>query len=131
MENASRAIIMAGGILMGVIIVSVLVMVFQPIGGVYEEEGLALTIEQFEEYNRKFNLYDKSLYGSELLSLANLVHDYNKRLLDVEHVDKNSNYYKENKIDVTVKLFNYIASPIYDANGKIIRTQYKQRSNEG
>lgn len=130
MENASKAIIMAGGILIGVIILSVLVIVFKPLGGAYEEQGAALTIEQLEEYNRKFNLYDKSLYGSELLSLANLVADYNNRLLDTEHIDKNSNYYKENKIDVTVKLFNYIASPIYDENGVLIRTQYKQRCNE-
>ncbi|MCI9039332.1 MAG: hypothetical protein HFJ29_05635 [Clostridia bacterium] len=102
MENASRAIIMAGGILMGVIIVSVLVMVFQPIGGVYEEEGLALSIEQLEEYNRQFNTYDRSMYGSELLSLANLVHDYDNRLLIDQ--EPTGEYYRNNKIIVTVKL---------------------------
>lgn len=102
MENASKAIIMAGGILIGVIIVSVLLLVFKPMGGAFEEQGAALTIEQLEEYNRKFNTFDRSMYGSELLSLANLVFDYDNRLLAGE--DPTSQYYQNNKIIVTVKL---------------------------
>lgn len=102
MENASKAIIMAGGILIGVVILALLVLVFRPMGDAYEEQGDALTIEQLEKYNRQFNTYDKSLYGSELLSLANLIYDYDNRLL--YDADKNGQYYKENKITVTVKL---------------------------
>lgn len=102
MENASKAIIMAGGILIGVIILSVLVIVFKPLGGAYEEQGAALTVEQLEEYNRQFNTYDRSMYGSELLSLANLVFDYDNRLLSGE--DPTGEYYRNNKIIVTVKL---------------------------
>ncbi len=102
MENASKAIIMAGGILIGVIILATLVIVFRPMGDVYEGKDDALLIEQLEKYNRQFNTYDKSLYGSELLSLANLVYDFdNKFLYDI---DPTGNYYKENKIVVTVKL---------------------------
>lgn len=102
MENASKAIIMAGGILIGVIILSVLVIVFKPLGGAYEEQGAALTVEQLEEYNRQFNTYDRSMYGSELLSLANLVFDYDNRLLSGE--EPTGEYYRNNKIIVTVKL---------------------------
>ena len=54
MENASRAIIMAGGILIGVVILALLVLVFRPMGDAYEEQGDALTIEQLEKYNRQF-----------------------------------------------------------------------------
>ena len=79
MENASKAIMMAGGILIGVIILSTLVILFGSMGRSYEEQGDVLTIEQLERYNRQFNTYDRSLYGSELLSLANLVYDYYMR----------------------------------------------------
>ncbi len=128
MENASKALIMAGGILISVIVISVLVMLFSQIGDMYSEEGEALTIEQIEKANREFATYNNTsgLYGSELLSLANLVADYNYRLLD-EYMDKDSKFYNENKIVVKVKLYNYITSDITDENGKKIKTEYKQR----
>lgn len=118
MENASKAIIMAGGILIAIIIVTVLVIVFSSISDVYSEEGMSLTAEQLEEYNRKFSTYDKSLYGSELLSLANLVHDYNERLL-VGNED--TQFYEDNKIQVTV----YFYSEITGTKGEDGKTYYE------
>ena len=123
MENASKAIIMAGGILIGVIILSVLVLVFRPMGDIYEEQGTSLSIEQLEKYNRQFNTFDKSLYGSELLSLKNLLEDYNYRILQ----DADPNYIKENEITVIVRLYNYTAEELTDNSGNIIRTDYKKR----
>lgn len=102
MENASRAIIMAGGMLIAIVLITVLVIVFSSISDVYTEEGTSLTTQQLEEYNRKFSTYDKSLYGSELLSLANLVHDYNERLL---YGNEDTEFYEDNKI--TVKVYFY------------------------
>lgn len=112
MENASKAIIIAGGILIALIIVSLLVIVFTQISDIYSERNNALSLEQIEEFNRKFSTYEKSLYGSELLSLANLIADYNYRLLYEEGIyDQNGNYnpeagngefYEENKFDVKV-----------------------------
>lgn len=98
MENASKAIIMAGGILIAIIIMSLLVMLFSQIGSVYGEEGNSKAVEQLEEYNRKFALYERSLYGSELLSLANLVEEYEKSLIDGDIITTS------NSITVTVKL---------------------------
>lgn len=125
MENASKAIIMAGGILIGVIILSVLVLVFTPIGRVYEEQGASLSVEQLEKYNRQFNTFDKSLYGSELISLKNLVEDYNFRVLQ----DADKNYIEENKIIVYVKIYNFTIDEIKDdVTGKIIKKKkYKTR----
>ena len=123
MENASKAIIMAGGILIGVIILSVLVLVFRSIGDVYEEQGEALSEEQLEKYNRQFNTFDKSLYGSELLSLKNLLEDYNNRILE----GAGQKYIAENEISVTVRLYNYTAEELLDNSGNTIRTDYKKR----
>lgn len=128
MENASKAIIMAGGILIGVIILSVLVLVFRSIGDVYEEQGASLSIEQLEKYNRQFNTFDKSLYGSELLSLRNLLEDYNYRILQ----DADPNYIKENEITVTVRLYNYTAESVYyEETGEIVRTKFKKGDMNG
>jgi hypothetical protein len=125
MENASKAIIMAGGILIGVIILSVLVLVFRPVGDIYEEQGEALTIEQLEKYNRQFNTFDKSLYGSELLSLKNLLEDYNRRILQ----GSDPKYIAENEITITVRLYNYTAEELVSNSGQTIRTDYRKRRN--
>lgn len=127
MENASKAIIMAGGILIGVILLSVLVLVFNPIGRVYEEQGISLSVEQLEKYNRQFNTFDKSLYGSELLSLKNLLEDYNYRVLQ----DADQKYREENEITVIVKIYNYTAEELVDKHGVVKRTNYKKRRFEG
>ena len=123
MENASKAIIMAGGILIGVVILSVLVIVFSSIGNVYDEQGASLSIEQLEKYNRQFNTFDKSLYGSELLSLKNLFEDYNYRILQ----DADPKYIAENEITVIVRLYNYTAEELLDNSGNTIRADYKKR----
>ena len=127
MENASKAIIIAGGILIGVIILSVLVLVFRPIGDVYTEQGVSLSIEQLEKYNRQFNTFDKSLYGSELLSLKNLLEDYNYRVLQ----GADPKYIAENEITVTVRLYKYTAEALVDSNGVVKRTNYKKRRHGG
>lgn len=126
MENASKAIIMAGGILIGVIILSVLVLVFRPIGDVYTEQGVSLSIEQLEKYNRQFNTFDKSLYGSELLSLKNLLEDYNNRVLQ----DADPKYIAENEITVIIRLYRYTAEELTDKSGNVIRTDYKKRRHD-
>lgn len=130
MENASKAIIMAGGILIALVIISILVIIFNVTGSVYTEREKSLEIEQIEEYNRKFATYNNidGLYGSELLSLANLVIDYHNRLL--YGYDINSEYYKENKVDITVYLCDEIIG-IRDANNKqFINNSRKQYNIE-
>lgn len=127
MENASRAIIMAGGILLTLVIVSILVLVFNHIGTVYIEEGDSLTVEQMEKYNRQFHSFDRSLYGSELLSLANLIDDYNRRLLYNE--GESGKYYEENKFDVYVSLYRDIEPAYDDETGKVIFEGLKAKNN--
>lgn len=79
MENASKALIMAGGILISLIIIGALVFFFNNLKNFQgtqqsEDEILAVT-----EWNKQYTVYERNVYGSELLSLANKVVDYNLR----------------------------------------------------
>lgn len=108
MENASKAIIMAGGILIAIIIMSLLVMLFSQIGSVYQGDENSKLIEQIAKENRKFDKYNnnKGLYGSELLSLANLLEEYNRKLLDSVGGEGHENdpFYQENDIEIKVRI---------------------------
>ena len=134
MENASRALIIAGGILIALVIISMIVILFNNIGDMYSAEGDALTIEQIEEYNRRFAAYNNvnGLYGSELLSLANLLDEYNTRLLDSVGGDENDQFYEDNKLEIDIYIYQIIVSEeIKDEFGKIIRRIYKSNGLRG
>lgn len=78
MENATKALEMAAGVLLAVMILAALVFVYKNISAekqmqedVKEEKQATDFNSQYEEYNRN------GIYGNELLSLANKMVDYN------------------------------------------------------
>lgn len=78
MENASKALIMAGSILIALIVISLLVVFYNNIRNLQKTE---LSVEQQEkagEFNKQYEVYQRDIYGSELLSLVNKINDYNK-----------------------------------------------------
>lgn len=79
MENASKALIMAGSVLVALIIISLLVAFFNNIKNLQQTEVTGEQVEQAAEFNKPYVAYDREVYGSELLSIANKIEDYNKR----------------------------------------------------
>ena len=80
MENASKALIIAGSVLLAMLVIGTLVFMFSSLSNIQQTEADSSTAEKLAEYNRQIELYNKSgLYGSEILSLANLIEDYNVR----------------------------------------------------
>ena len=79
MENASKALIMAGSVLVALIIISLLVAFFNNIKNLQQTEATGEQVEQAAEFNKPYVAYDREVYGSELLSIANKIEDYNKR----------------------------------------------------
>ena len=84
MENASKAIIMASSVLIGMIILSLLVAFFQNLRTVKQAEVSSDQVEQAVEYNKQYDVYYRTVYGSELLSIAHKVADYNIREADAK-----------------------------------------------
>lgn len=80
MDNASKALIMAGGVLIGLLIISALVLMFSNLSA-YQDTNIESTRDsQIVEFNNKYESYNKqNLRGSELYSLLNMVVDYNRR----------------------------------------------------
>ena len=77
MENASRALIIAGTVLISVVVLIALIFAFRDIRGLKEGETKDDEYKKIADFNKSFESYDKDLYGSELLSLANKIADYN------------------------------------------------------
>lgn len=80
MENASKALLIASGVLLAMLIVMLLLFFGGRIKEFYTEQGQIDDIENVEVFNKQFTNYERNkVYGYELISLANMVEDYNNR----------------------------------------------------
>ncbi len=79
MENASKALIMAGGVLIALLVIGLLVFFYNNLTDLQSIEQSNDEAETVAEFNKKYEVYARNVYGSELLSLANMVDDYNTR----------------------------------------------------
>lgn len=81
MENASKAIIIAGGMLIAIAIVSLLVWGWRAISSYQSSKNSLKDIEDTAKFNEQFAQYDRDdVMGYELLSLINQIQDYDERL---------------------------------------------------
>lgn len=99
MENASKALIMAGSVLMSVMIIGIVVLMFNKLSGVEQTKVNAEESSKLNEYSKNFEQYNRTIYGSELLSLANLQEDYNTTQTGEKGYEA---------VNITVKITNQI-----------------------
>ena len=96
MENASKALIMAGGVLIGILILSLAAYLFVDLGSTSAEITAKNTEKQITEFNSKFTVYenynDITIY--DIVSLA-------------AYAKENNEYYKDvNDEGIDVKIGN-------------------------
>lgn len=110
MENASKALIMAGSILIAIMVIGLLVYGYGQISDLEQTRADAKVTDTLAEYMRRFEQYnrgqgDQPLYGSEVLSLANLQADYNFMEADRADIGRLEGY---SQITITVEIKNEI-----------------------
>lgn len=88
MENASKALIMAGSVLIAMIVISLLVAFFTNLRNLQNIQLSTEQVEQATEFNKQYDVYDRNVYGSELLSIANKIKDYNIRQAEMNDYTK-------------------------------------------
>lgn len=81
MENAAKALTIAGTILISLIVISALIFMYREITGIKRQESSNQKTEEIINFNKSYESYNKTLYGSELLSLASKIEDYNRRYI--------------------------------------------------
>lgn len=95
MENASKALLMAGGVLIAVLTIALLVMAFSSSSQFYKTQDDIEAVEQITAFNQEYESYNKKLLrGTDVISVCNKAINNNKKYSDVS----------ENQIDVKFKL---------------------------
>ena len=80
MENASKALVIAGGILLAMLTISLLFLLLSNINSSKMTEEEKLAAKQLQEFNQQWEAYNKKvLYGTDVISVVNKAIDNNKK----------------------------------------------------
>lgn len=113
MENASKALVMAGGILIALLVVGALMLMINQVSYYEKSESISEKAQQQAEFNKE---YVKFTYGDikgyEVISLVNKVIDYNQKDATGNSVDYNL------KITVNIDMSEFADK--YGINGKTV-----------
>lgn len=121
MENMTKALEIAASVLIGVLILSLLVFGYNQIREQKNIEQKNEKASQLSKFNINFEAYAKdTVYGSEILSLANEVINYNER----KAVDGYQEIELEVKISTGVLNGQYLVAGTY--SGTSLDQQYKK-----
>jgi hypothetical protein len=83
MENATEALYIAVGTLIGVMIISLVVFFFRRVGSLQEQQDRVMTAEQLAEWNNMYLAYNKKImYGTDLISVLNKAQSNNDKYVN-------------------------------------------------
>ena len=80
MENASKALLMAAGVLMALIVIGAFLLMLNGLSDYQNKSEVSKEQQQLTAFNNQFYTYDRAdLRGTDMLSLMNSIIDYNNR----------------------------------------------------
>lgn len=81
MENASKALLMAGGTLLAILILTVLIYTLNASNTLAQAQDEKKLAQQTSAFNKEYEAYEKSrMYGTDIITVVNKAIDYNQRL---------------------------------------------------
>ncbi len=108
MENAAKGLLMAGGMLLAVIVISLFIYGYTNVTHLAEADQNKELLEEIQEYNQQYLAYNKSaMYGTDVISILNLAISNNK-LNNVQNTPNDQLF-----IDIAFKLNEPIEDTAY------------------
>lgn len=104
-DNIAKLLQIVGGVLVGVILLSLVSYFFSSIGLWPMEQDQIETAEQLKKFNLEYEVYDKKgMYGVDVISCLNKANSNNKKYADGGGFLTGNEYGKDFYIDVYVRL---------------------------
>lgn len=102
MENASKALLIAGGVLIVMVLIGFMLIVKHNVDNFYASEDELRAISDKTKFNEQFTRYNRDdVEGYELITLSNKIIDYNERLSE-ETTTGNDSHAEPIKIAITL-----------------------------
>lgn len=81
MENASKALIIAGGVFFALMLLALLVFVFTSVTDFADSQDRKTLTKQIAEFNEGYEAYNKQImYGTDIITVVNKAIDHNKNI---------------------------------------------------
>lgn len=127
MENASKALLITGGILIAILILSVLVVTINIINSNQKAQEKALATEQLVKFNQKYEAYNKkALYGTDIITLKGLAKS-DGNIVVIETVGSSDNEINVDLENNKNEIFS-CTKVEYSDDGKISKLKFKQKN---
>ena len=87
MENASKALLMAAGVLIAVMLLSIIVYMSTSMTRIADAQDQRTEAEQLAAFNKEYEVYNrKKLYGTDIITVVNkaINHNYNMQTANVD-----------------------------------------------
>lgn len=138
MENASKALLMAAGVLIGVLILTTMIVLFTTFGDLGREYNARKASQEIQKFNSQFTKYENvKLKAQDLQTIKNLVDEWNKtgtnEKIEISGInDINTNFLSEknNEIQYTNGAIKYITFKMtiedYYTSGRISKIELNE-----
>lgn len=129
MENASKALLMAGGMLMAMMVIALLLVMFNSISNYFNGDIQAQREAQIVKFNLEYESYNRDdVRGTEILSLLAKANDYNTKQSDYEGTAAG---YNPITVEINLNKNNFIERIKFNKNDNSIFTnKTKLESND-
>lgn len=116
MDNVSYALKIAGATLIAVLVIALIVIVFQSLSSYQQSQEDAVTRENMGQFNRTFEVYDKSLmYGTDVLSCLNQAESNNQKYVyNIYYGEDNPNITYEQRLELLVQVNVTLKDPVQE-----------------
>lgn len=147
MENATKALLIAGVVLIAIIIISIGLYLYSMFSNQSKEYNDIISATELEKFNSKFNVFigRTDIRAQEIVSVANLAKEYNdqvkifvemegktKEILfsgnPAEEVLLNQETFIKNNKDSYFSCKGSSENPEYNEEGKIVKLTFKKET---
>ena len=132
MENASKALLIAGGVLIAILILSVGVYLYTAFSNQSKEYSQIIQDTELQKFNSKFDVYvgRTDITAQEIVSIVNLAQEYNN-LVNVEVYNKSNILQTYINSEMFVKTFldnkfECLETVYNSTTGKIVKIIFKE-----
>lgn len=126
MENASKALLIAGGVLIALLIITLLIFTVTKLGDNQRAQSSGTKSSQLAEFNRDFDRYTEgTINGTDIISIMNKIDDFNTQRAQINSDERREqstyiNYNEPITLEVNLTGFNSKNSyDTYNANSRL------------
>lgn len=124
MENASKALIMAGGILIALLVIGALLLMFNQIGDYEKAQTSSVKSTQIADFNKEFSKYTgDNIKGYDMITLVNKALDFNSKEGTIKETANSVDYSK--KIYINLKNMKAFKNKYGSSDALFTENEYK------